>query len=256
MTLSPFQAGAVASLLAGLATGIGAIPVFFFREISKEKFSILLGVSAGVMLAASSFSLIVPGIEIGESLFPGFGAYLVAAGIISGAVFLDLTDKCLPHEHFVSGHEGPDSRLRRIWLFIIAVTIHNFPEGMAVGVGFAANDPGGATSLAMGIGIQNIPEGLAVAMPLTGLGYARWQAAGIALLSGLVEPVGGILGAGIVSVFHPILPFALAFAAGAMLFVISDEIIPETHMQGRFRPATYGIMTGFVIMMLLDNLLG
>jgi ZIP family zinc transporter len=145
--------------------------------------------------------------------------------------------------------------MKRIWLFIIAITIHNFPEGMAVGVGFGSGDIANGTSLAIGIGLQNMPEGLAVALPLLGLGYSRLKAIGIATLTGLVEPVGGLLGVAAVSIFHPVLPIGLAFAAGAMLFVISDEIIPETHAKGRSRLATFGIIVGFIIMMTLDNLL-
>ena len=254
MTL--FFYGALASLLAGMATAVGALPAFFFRNVSRNVLNTLLGASAGVMLAATSFSLIIPGIENGEALWPGYGVYIVVFGMLSGAVVLDLIDKFLPHEHFFKGPEGPSSNLKRIWLFVIAITIHNFPEGMAVGVGFGTGDISNGISLAIGIGIQNMPEGLAVALPLLGLGYSRWKAFSIAALTGLVEPIGGILGAGAVTVFHPIMPFALAFAAGAMLFVISDEIIPETHSQGKSRQATYGVMIGFVIMMALDNLLG
>ena len=146
--------------------------------------------------------------------------------------------------------------MRKIWLFILAITIHNFPEGLAVGVGFGSGDIGAGTSLAIGIGLQNMPEGLAVALPLIGMGKSRWKAIGIATLTGLVEPVGGLLGVASVNLFHPILPLGLAFAAGAMLFVISDEIIPETHSRGKSRIATFGVIVGFVIMMALDNLLG
>jgi len=256
MDMTLFFYGALASLLAGMATAVGALPVFFFRNVSRNVLNTLLGASAGVMLAATSFSLIIPGIENGEALWPGYGVYIVVFGMLSGAVVLDLIDKFLPHEHFFKGPEGPSSNLKRIWLFVIAITIHNFPEGMAVGVGFGTGDISNGISLAIGIGIQNMPEGLAVALPLLGLGYSRWKAFSIAALTGLVEPIGGILGAGAVTVFHPIMPFALAFAAGAMLFVISDEIIPETHSQGKSRQATYGVMIGFVIMMALDNLLG
>jgi len=254
MTL--FWYGVLASLLAGMATGVGALPVFFFKRVPQTVLNTLLGASAGVMLAATSFSLVIPGIENGEIVWPGFGVYIVVFGMLSGALVLDLIDKYLPHEHFIKGPEGPSSKLKRIWLFVIAITIHNFPEGMAVGVGFGTGDIGSGISLAIGIGIQNIPEGLAVALPLLGLGYTRWKAFSIAAATGLVEPIGGILGAGAVTVFHPVLPFALAFAAGAMLFVISDEIIPETHSEGKSRQATYGVMVGFVIMMALDNLLG
>ncbi len=257
--------GILASLAAGLATGVGALPALFFRKVPDRVLNTMLGGAAGVMLAATSFSLIVPGIEEGDRLWPGFGVYIVCGGMLFGAVFLDRADKWLPHEHFGLGTEGPDSKLRRIWLFIIAITIHNFPEGLAVGVGYGAAGIEGADAagllqnakaLAIGIGLQNMPEGLAVALPLLGLGYSRWAAIGIATLTGLVEPVGGLLGVAAVGMFHPILPFGLAFAAGAMLFVISDEIIPETHSGGRERLATFGVMVGFVIMMAMDHLLG
>jgi ZIP family zinc transporter len=248
--------GLLASLLAGLATGVGALPAIFFKNVPDRILNTALGGAAGVMLAATSFSLIVPGIEHGNLLWPGYGVYVVAFGILLGAFSLDLVDRLLPHEHFVLGHEGPSSRMKKIWLFIIAITIHNFPEGLAVGVGFGGGDIANGTSLAIGIGLQNMPEGLAVALPLLGLGYSRLKAIGIATLTGLVEPIGGLLGVGAVTVFQPILPLGLSFAAGAMLFVISDEIIPETHAKGRSRLATFGIIIGFVIMMSLDNLLG
>lgn len=254
--MSLVATGILASLLAGLATGVGALPALFFKNVPDRLMSTLLGGAAGVMLAATSFSLIVPGIEHGNLLWPGHGVYVVAIGILFGALCLDLVDRLLPHEHFILGHEGPSSRMKRIWLFIIAITIHNFPEGLAVGVGFGGGDIADGTSLAIGIGLQNMPEGLAVALPLLALGYTRLKAIGIATLTGLVEPVGGILGVGAVSIFHPVLPIGMAFAAGAMLFVISDEIIPETHAKGRSRLATFGIIIGFIIMMTLDNLLG
>jgi len=255
--MSIIEIGLLASLLAGLMTGVGALPAFFLTNIPDKLINTLLGGgAAGVMLAATSFSLIVPGIEHGDHLWPGKGVYVVVAGMLLGAIFLDRMDKWLPHEHFQMGHEGPDSSLRRIWLFVIAITIHNFPEGLAVGVGFGNGDVGAGMSLAIGIGLQNMPEGLAVALPLMGQGYSRWKAIGIATLTGLVEPVGGLLGVASVTIFKPLLPIGLAFAAGAMLFVISDEIIPETHSKGKSRSATFGVMIGFVIMMAMDNLLG
>lgn len=262
--MSLIGTGILASTLAGLATGAGALPILFFRDISPRLINVMLGGAAGVMLAATSFSLIIPGIDYGNQLWPGMGVYVVICGMLFGAAFLDRVDNWLPHEHFVMGEEGaasmgregPASRLKKVWLFIFAITIHNFPEGLAVGVGFGTGDVGGGTSLAIGIGIQNMPEGLAVALPLIGLGYNRWKALGYAALTGLVEPVGGVLGVASVTVFQQILPIGLAFAAGAMLFVISDEIIPETHSKGKSRIATFGVMVGFVVMMALDNLLG
>ena len=254
--MSLIAVGLLASLVAGLATGVGALPALFFKNVSDRFLYTMLGGAAGVMLAATSFSLIIPGIEAGDHIWPGYGVYVVVFGILFGAVFLDRLDHWLPHEHVIQGREGPESKMRKIWLFILAITIHNFPEGLAVGVGFGSGDIGAGTSLAIGIGLQNMPEGLAVALPLIGMGKSRWKAIGIATLTGLVEPVGGLLGVASVNLFHPILPLGLAFAAGAMLFVISDEIIPETHSRGKSRIATFGVIVGFVIMMALDNLLG
>ncbi|MDP8255423.1 MAG: ZIP family metal transporter [Candidatus Alcyoniella australis] len=247
--------GAMASLLAGLATGVGALPVLFTRGISQRTQDVMLGFGAGVMLAATSFSLIIPAIEAGGAGVSG--AMIVACGMGLGAVFLWLADRFLPHEHFIKGPEGADrSNLRRVWLFIIAITLHNFPEGLAVGVGFGGGDVQNGTSLAIGIGLQNMPEGLVVALALLTERYTKAQALGIALLTGLVEPVGGLFGAGLVSVAQPILPWGLAFAAGAMLFVVSDEIIPESHRKGFEKEATFGVMIGFIVMMVLDVTLG
>jgi ZIP family zinc transporter len=271
--------GTLASLAAGLATGVGALPCALFRKISERALDGMLGFAAGVMLAATSFSLIVPAIEIGSGM-NWFGLDLsqygrltmavgmVVGGILIGGLFLDRSDKLIPHEHVILGHEGPKSSLRKTWLFILAITIHNFPEGLAVGVGyggagdFLAGTPEYAkamadgTSLAIGIGLQNMPEGLAVAVALLREKYSLPKALWIALATGLVEPVGGVLGASVVTLFQPVLPFAMAFAAGAMLFVISDEIIPETHTHGYQRTATFGMLIGFAIMMAKDNLLG
>jgi ZIP family zinc transporter len=163
----------------------------------------------------------------------------------------------LPHEHFRTGREGPEAAsLRRVWLFIIAITIHNFPEGLAVGVGFGSGGMQGGLPLAIGIGLQNAPEGLAVAVSLLGEGYPKLRAWGIATLTGMVEPIGGLLGAGIITLSEPLLPWGLAFAAGAMLYVISHEIIPETHRSGHQNKATLGLSIGLVIMLFLDVWLG
>lgn len=247
--------GALASLAAGLATGVGALPVLFSRNISRRTQDIMMGFGAGVMLAATSFSLIIPAVE---AVGGGWnGAFVVAAGMMLGGLFLFFSDLYSPHEHFIKGPEGASAKkLKRVWLFIIAITLHNFPEGLAVGVGFGGGDIQNGISLAIGIGLQNMPEGLVVALALLTLKYRMSQALGIALLTGLVEPIGGILGAGIVTISQPILPWGLAFAAGAMLFVISDEIIPESHRQGYEKEATFGVMVGFIIMMLLDVGLG
>ncbi len=249
----------MASLAAGLATGAGALPVFFTQKISEKTQDTMLGFGAGVMLAATSFSLIIPGIEAaGETTgSPVLSAAIIVAGIILGGIFLYMSDIYLPHEHFFKGREGIDkAKLRRIWLFIIAITLHNFPEGMAVGVGFGAGNIRNGLVLAIGIGLQNIPEGLVVALALISHKYSKPASVGIALLTGLVEPVGGALGAGIVHIFLPLLPWGLAFAAGAMLYVISNEIIPESHRKGFEREATFGVLIGFVLMMFLDVTLG
>jgi ZIP family zinc transporter len=168
-----------------------------------------------------------------------------------------LINEHVPHEHFILGREGAMSTsLRRIWLFVIAIALHNFPEGLAVGVGFGAGDLGAANALAIGIGLQNLPEGLAVALALSGEDYPRGAALGAALATGLVEPVGGLLGVTAVTIAAPLLPWGLAFAAGAMIFVISSEIIPETHRKGSKMAGTFGLMIGFVVMMVLDTTLG
>lgn len=248
--------GFFASILAGLATGLGALPALFFKNISKNLFNSMLGAAAGVMLAATAFSLLVPGMTYGNQIWPNQGIYIVSLGMLIGAVFLHYADRQLPHVHFDSISDVHLNSLKKIWLFIIAITIHNFPEGMSVGVSFGSGDMKNGVVLAIAIALQNIPEGLAVALPLVGLGYNRWRAVGIATLTGLVEPVGGLLGITMVTLFQSILPIAMGFAAGAMLFVISEEIIPETHAEGRSRYATFSLMIGFIIMMALDNMLG
>ncbi|MDH5440799.1 MAG: ZIP family metal transporter [Candidatus Bathyarchaeota archaeon] len=239
--------GSVASLAAGLATGAGALPVLFTKKISDKLLDVMLGFSAGVMLAATAFSLIVPAIDLSSP-------WIAAIGIILGAVVLHLIDRFIPHFHPALGPEGPPSRLARVWLLVLAITIHNFPEGLAVGVSFGSGDVAAGFVIAMAIGLQNMPEGLAVALPLLREGYSRSRSLWYGTLTGLVEPVGGLLGVALVTIFHPILPWALAFASGAMLFVVSDELIPESHRKGFEKEATFGFMGGFVIMMLLDSL--
>lgn len=248
--------GFLASILAGLATGVGALPALFFKDISPRLFNSMLGAAAGVMLAATAFSLLVPGMDFGEQIWPGKGLLIVSAGMMLGAMFLHFADKKLPHLHFDSVADESLDSLQKISLFIIAITIHNFPEGMSVGVSFGSGDMKNGVVLSIAIALQNLPEGLAVALPLVGLGYNKWKAVGIATLTGLVEPVGGLLGITMVTVFSSILPIAMGFAAGAMLFVISEEIIPETHSNGRSRSATFSLMIGFIIMMMLDKMLG
>jgi len=247
--------GFLASILAGLATGVGALPALFFKDISQRLFNSMLGAAAGVMLAATAFSLLVPGLDYGNLIWPGKGLWVVSAGMLIGALFLHFADKRLPHLHFDAVADSSLDSLQKISLFIIAITIHNFPEGMSVGVSFGSGDMKNGLVLSIAIALQNLPEGLAVALPLVGLGYNKWKAVGIATLTGLVEPVGGFLGITLVTLFSSVLPIAMGFAAGAMLFVISEEIIPETHSNGRSRIATFSLMIGFIIMMILDRLL-
>ncbi|MBO8167905.1 MAG: ZIP family metal transporter [Thermoanaerobacteraceae bacterium] len=246
--------GLLASLAAGLATGVGATPIFFTRNIPKNLLDVLLGFAAGVMLAATSFSLIIPALE-------GAGggvkaAAIVLGGILIGGVFLDKVDTYFPDTNLMKGPRRNHNNLRRAWLFVAAITIHNFPEGLAVGVGFGIGNIANGLSLAIAIGLQNIPEGLAVALPLLREGLSTWKVFLIALATGLVEPIGGLLGVGLVQITAQLLPWALAFAAGAMLFVISHEIIPEAQKNSASKAATHALLLGFVIMMFLDNVLG
>lgn len=243
-------------MMAAAATTLGTLPVVFSWRFSQRAHDAMLGFGAGVMLAASSFSLIIPALSSAREQGAGpWGAGgIVAIGILMGAAALLWIDRALPHEHFVKGLEGGRSRkLKRVWLFVIAICLHNFPEGLAIGVGFAGGDLIGARALATGISIQDVPEGLVVALALSGVGYSRAMAVGVAMLSGLVEPLAAVLGVAIIGLSAALLPWGLAAAAGAMLFVISHEIIPESHRQGHESSATIGLMLGFVVMMLLDT---
>lgn len=239
--------GTLATIATGLASGVGALPVIVLRGVSDKLLDALLGFAAGVMLAATAFSLLVPAISIG-------GVWIASLGIVIGAFFLAWADKLIPHFHFIEGFEGPSSTLRRIWLLILAITLHNFPEGLAVGVSFGSGELSTAITLAMAIALQNMPEGLAVALPLIREGYSPFRSFLYATLSGLAEPVAGFLGAAAVVLAKPLVPVAMGFAAGAMLYVISEEIIPETHRKGYARIGTTGLLSGFIVMMVLDNL--
>lgn len=245
--------------MAAVATALGALPVWFSQRLSDRVQDSLFGFGAGVMLAACSFSLIVPAISAAELRGSGnWGAGLiVAGGIILGAALLLLMERYLPHEHFIKGVEGHAARaLRRTWLFVFAIVLHNLPEGIAIGVGYAGTDTIRAGALATGIAIQDVPEGLVVAVALVSANYKRSTAVLIGMASGLIEPVGAVLGAAVIGLSAALLPWGLAFAAGAMLFVISHEIIPESHRKGHEAFATGGLILGFVVMMLLDTALG
>ena len=241
-------------IVPGLMTGVGAIPIFFAKNVSQKLLDVLLAAAAGVMLSATCFSLIIPSLEVGHGRQ---GVLITGLGIFCGALMLDLIDRYAPHEHLIDKkYEGVNVKnLSKIWLFVIAIAIHNFPEGLATGVGFGGDNMSNGLSVAFGIALQNMPEGLAVALALVREGYSRKKGFAIATLTGLVEPIGAFLGVWLVSIFSATLGFILALAAGAMLFVISDEIIPETHSNGYERPATYGVIFGFILMMFLDALI-
>lgn len=251
---SPVLQGFLGSLVAGLGTGLGALPIFLRRRWERSSQVTMLAVAAGVMLGATVFSLLLPALDVaqrrtGSELQAGG---IVAAGLALGALVVWILHASVPHEHFVKGPDGRVSvNLGRNWLFILAITLHNFPEGMSVGVAYGDQ---AATGLAvtLGIGLQNLPEGLAVAAALIADGFGARRSFWIALLTGLVEPVGGLVGATVVSLSSALLPWGLAFAGGAMLFVISGEIIPETHREGTEDRATFSLVVGFIVMMLLD----
>jgi len=241
--------GALASLLAGLATSLGAIPVLFMKGVSHRLLDTMLGFAAGVMLAATAFSLLVPAIDMG-------GVWITSLGFLVGALTVNLLDRFVPHSHFVMGDEGPKSSLSRVSLLVLAITIHNFPEGLAVGVSFGGGSIAAGLVVAIAIALQNVPEGAAVAFPLVREGVSRGRAFKIATLTGLVEPLGGLVGVLVVTLAKAVLPLALAFAGGAMAYVVSDEMIPESHRKGHELEATTGFIIGFVVMMILDTVFG
>jgi ZIP family zinc transporter len=244
--------------MAALATALGTLPVLLSQQFSQKFYDTMLGFGAGVMLAASSFSLVIPALAAAGSQgsSPWGAGGIVGIGILAGAGFLLLLDRAVPHEHFVKGLEGPQAKaMKRVWLFVLAISLHNLPEGLAIGVAFAGSDPTGAAALATGIAIQDVPEGMVVALALRSVGYGRGLSAGLGVLSGLVEPLASVFGAVVIGISASLLPWGLAAAAGAMLFVISHEIIPESHRKGHESFATGGLMVGFVVMMLLDTAL-
>ncbi|MCP1513733.1 ZIP family zinc transporter [Pseudomonas rhodesiae] len=241
------------------ATALGALVAIVLRDIASRTQDIMLGFAAGMMLAASSFSLILPGIEAAQALCGNqlLAACVVVFGLALGVALMVGLDRFVPHEHQESGRRGPDSkRINRVWLFVLAITLHNLPEGMAIGVSFANGDMKVGLPLTTAIAIQDIPEGLAVALALRVTGVSAWRAALIAIGSGLMEPLGAVVGLGVSSGFALGYPIALGLAAGAMIFVVSHEVIPETHRNGHETPATLGLMLGFGVMMFLDTALG
>ncbi len=263
--LSPILQALLATCFTWFLTALGAAAVFVFKTVSRKVLDGMLGFASGVMIAASFWSLLAPAIEMAEEF--SLPAWIPAVvGFLLGGAFLRLVDSLLPHLHMglpIEEAEGVPTSWRRIVLLILAITLHNLPEGLAVGVAFgavAANLPSatlaGALALALGIGIQNFPEGTAVSVPLRREGMSRLKSFFYGQLSAVVEPIAGVLGAAAVLLMRPILPYALAFAAGAMIFVVVEELIPESQFGGNTDIATLGAMLGFAVMMTLDVALG
>ncbi|WP_119459223.1 ZIP family metal transporter [Rhodospirillaceae bacterium SYSU D60014] len=257
--LSPVQQALLGSLIAGLATAVGALPVLAWPRPSARSEGALLGFAAGVMLAAASFSLVLPGLDAASALVGAGGnaALMIGAGILLGAGGLFAAHNTIPHEHFILGPDGAATAVvSHHWLLVFAVAIHNLPEGLAVGAGFGGGDLDTGLALMLGIGLQNMPEGLVVAAALLADGYSRGRAFTFALMTGLIEPVGGMIAAAAMGAAQMMLPWGYAAAAGAMLFVVSHEIIPETHRKGVQGHATIGLLVGFVTMMYLSVAVG
>lgn len=263
--LHPIQQALAGTLFTWFVTALGAATVFLFKSIDKRILDSMLGFAAGVMIAASFWSLLAPAIEMSESL--GQPGWLPAlTGFLLGGFFLWGVDKVLPHLHMglpTSKAEGLKTSWGRNILLVMAITLHNIPEGLAVGVAFGAAASGlpgatlvGAIGLTIGIGLQNFPEGAAVSIPLRREGMSRRRSFITGQASGMVEPIAGVLGAAAVLFIQPLLPYALAFAAGAMIYVVVEELIPEAQTNRDVHSATIGVMIGFAVMMLLDVALG
>ena len=238
----------------GGATVIGAIIGFIFKKISHTFSDIVLSFAAGVMLAAAVMGLILPSVDYGGK----YGLVITVAGVFAGAVCLNLIDKLVPHLHKLAGVEAESHKnknLSQVLLFVTAIAIHNLPEGLAAGVGFGSGDTSQAMIIALGIALQNIPEGMVIIGPMLAAGVKPKRTFILAIMTGLVEVVGTLIGYFAVRIAAAILPFALAFAGGTMLYVISDEMIPETHAHGSERGATYALLIGFALMLVMDVLL-
>lgn len=239
----------------GGATLFGAILGMFFKNMSHKFSDIILSFAAGVMLAAAVYGLVLPAIESGQNFAP----LVAVSGVFLGALILNLIDKFVPHIHAVEGDSedgGKSSKADKIMLFVLAIAIHNFPEGIAAGVGFGTGNTAEALTIAGGIALQNIPEGMVIIGPMLLTGMSRRKTFFIASMTGFVEVIGTLIGYFAVSISNAILPFALAFAGGTMLYIISDEMIPETHAHGSERAATYSLLVGFCLMLLVDFYLG
>ena len=242
----------------GGATVIGSLIGFAFKKLSHAFKDIVLAFAAGVMLSAAVVGLVIPSLEYGGR----YAILVTIAGVFAGAICLNLVDQLVPHLHRIAGLEREDGKerksknLSKALLFVVAIAIHNLPEGIATGVGFGSGDTAQALIIAGGIALQNIPEGMVIIAPMLAVGMSKKKTFFIASLTGLMEVVGTFIGYFAVSVASVILPFALAFAGGTMLYVVSDEMIPETHAHGHQRGATYALLVGFCLMLLTDFLLG
>ncbi len=264
--IGPIWSALLATTFTWLLTALGASLVFFFKDMDRSVLDPMLGFTGGVMVAASFWSLLNPAIEISEKLYPGLSWMPAAVGFLLGALFIFMLDRVMPHLHLNFGleeSEGLQTRLHKTTLLILAITLHNIPEGLAVGVLFGAAAIGmedasvaSAITLAIGIGIQNFPEGIAVSMPLRRNGVTRFKSFWYGQLSAIVEPLAGVVGALAVVFIQPILPFALAFAAGAMIFVVVEEVIPETQRDRYTDRSVLAFIGGFLVMMILDVALG
>ncbi|WP_373896837.1 ZIP family metal transporter [uncultured Massilia sp.] len=244
---------------AAAATALGTLPVLFSQHFSKRTYDCFLGFGAGVMLGATAFSLIIPALAAAESGGAGnWGASLrVGAGVLLGAGLLILLDRCIHVDAILERQDAAvASSMKRAWLFVWAVALHNLPEGLAIGVAYAGIDVDKANSLATGVSIQDVPEGLVVALALRTVGYGRVLSAGLGMASGLIEPVAAVAGVALIGISAGLLPFALAAAAGAMLFVIVNDVVPEAHQGGNGSWASIALVFGFVLMTVLDTALG
>lgn len=244
--------------MAALATALGTLPVLLSQKFSQRTYDGFLGFGAGVMLAATAFSLVVPAIAASKGAGAGpFEASLtVAGGIVLGMALVLMLDRVAHEENLLEGADAARSdSLKRAWLFVAAVAIHNLPEGLAIGVAYAGVDAAKAHSLATGISIQDVPEGLVVAMALRTVGYGRLFSAALGVASGLIEPVAAVSGAVLIEYARGLLPWGLALAAGAMLFVIAHDVVPESHRKGNSTTASIAVVIGFIVMMVLDTAL-
>ena len=248
--MSVFMEGFLAAVAAGLVTGLGGLCIFLKKRYLKSEINQFLNLAAGIMMSASFFSLLVP--AMGDILWQGGNIYEEALGYVAavslGVVLVWLLNVVLPHEHNVMGRHGPNFDIRKAWLFIIAITLHKLPEGLAVGVAYGADSLINPVSLVIGIAAHNVPEGLTIAISLVGAGYSRIKASGVAFLIGLVQPLGALCGLALMGISFDIVPFGMAVAGGTMLFVVVNEILPETYGTKETNKSAVAVFLGFIVM--------